>query len=144
MPENWYRESLRVKSERVHSKTVKIIAHRVFCNTTAETVQNCIALVEEQEAYYCRLHEIQPLTVENIDEENSNIERNLENVGNSSESAPFYDESQIDYIWTEPEIDAIVTTPEPVLLHSCPLCDFTTQSLSAYNKHLKSHKQCVE
>ena len=69
---------------------------------------------------------------------------NLENVSDSTECAPLYDQSQIVSIWTEPEIDTIVTTPEPVLLHSCPLCDFTTQSLSAYNQHLKSHKQCVE
>ena len=61
-----------------------------------------------------------PLTIENVDEESSNMEMNGGNLGNSSKVISFYDQSQAASIWTEPKMDAIITTLEPVLLNSYP------------------------
>ena len=38
------------------------------------------------------------------------MEMNGENLGNSSKVTSFYDQSQTASIWTEPEMDAIITT----------------------------------
>ena len=117
---------------------MKEIAHQAFARVTPEMVRNCYDHVEEQEAKYRLLHNIPDLNVEEIEEETVQSEPVLPIV---EEGAIVFNENGQALIPVDADIEVIETEVMPEI-YSCSLCNYQTQNITYWNKHVKSVYEC--
>ena len=122
---------------------VKIIAHKAFASITPDEVRNCYDHVEEQEIFYRHLHNLQPLPVENIEEEElpENLFPEVQTLA-TIDAIPI-SEDEIQETIIEPEIDYEQEDSNNHNPYQCKTCDvsFTGSNASRdFNRHLRKHE----